>query len=91
MKDNKFIHETIQRFGDGLSKALAEGSDTFSFEFDSHDLPGMQKSVDQNHVSTPMTLVVLLRPKALADPMLAVMQEAREKMLEEAAKALTQS
>lgn len=81
MKDNQFIHETVKRFGDGLSQALAEGSDTFSFEFDSHDLPGLQQAVEQQFENMVLTLMVLIRPKEVADPMLQAMQWAREQAL----------
>lgn len=87
MKDNKFVHETTKRFGDGLSKALAEGSDTFSFEFQLSEL-------DLNNPATPetdatMTLMVLMRPKELADPMLEAMQAARAEIVRAASAVST--
>jgi hypothetical protein len=84
MKDNQFLHDTIKRFGDGLAAAMDAGSDTFSFEFDPNDWPEdkpLMIQVAQEEPDKTMTLVVLIRPKYAADPMLAVMQEAREEML----------
>ena len=93
MKDNNFIHETVNRFGDGLVDAMEAGTDTFSFEFDPADWPVDKPLIVPAlaQVKEPMTLVVLIRPKSLADPMLDMMQRAREHMLAELAMRKTGS
>jgi hypothetical protein len=77
--DDIFVVKMIGRFGAGLRKALAAGTDTFSFEFQSHEVPGVKNAGIPDET---MTMVVLMRPKAPADAMLKEMQEAREQIMQ---------
>lgn len=85
MKDNKFLHDTIARFGDGLAKAMDAGTDTFSFEFDANEWPEdkpllIQVAGNVTH-DEPLALLVLIRPKSAVDEMTGIMQAERERML----------
>lgn len=77
-----FINTQTANFHDGFTKAVTSGIDTFAFEFDGHELPG----VDTTGPNERLTVVVLIRPKTLADPMLMAIEETRQAMLAEQGK-----
>ncbi len=72
-----FVNTQTARFHDGLTKAVTAGSDVFSFEVDGHDWPGVDKSGPYER----LTIVILVRPKELADVMLEAIEQARSMML----------
>lgn len=85
---DQFFTETTERFRDGLNAMLTNRSDTFSFEFPLSAIPGWEMRAEAERAGlapdTLMTLVVLVRPKAVADPMLEAMAQVRDADIVEA-------
>ncbi len=74
-----FAHVLSTEFNAGLYAALVAGTDTFSVDFTALD--GQPMMVGE------MSMVVLLRPKELADGMLQAMEAQRQAIVDAAAVA----
>lgn len=70
MDREDFLSEMGERFDEGLSKMMEEGSDVFAFSFDVVE------------TTAPQTAVVLIRPKPIADEMLAAIEFVRNSAIQ---------
>lgn len=66
--DADFLDAAADVFASAIAEAKQAGSDSFSFEFEAP--------------AGVMTVVCLIRPKAVADPMLEGLHQARQAMID---------
>lgn len=71
-KSNAYLEEMVGRFEEGLCAMVREGSDVFAFSFD----------LDPSTTTAPQTAIILIRPKLIADQMLAAIEYVRNSAVE---------